>query len=226
MSDAIIVNSLEFKNDLNKILKLNSVKIFNPIKIESFNKKLRIDYFRNFNGIKILSIGRLTDQKNHITIFKSLNILKKNKINFKFYLIGAGYKLNELKQYVESHKLSACVKFGGYKLNAQEYIRSSDLFILSSKYEGLPNVLIEAQLQNVPIISSDCRTGPKEILLNGKLGYLFKVDNYTSLSQLIINFSRDKRKFLEKAKLAKKYLYRFDFEKNLSKYQNIVNKIL
>ena len=226
MSDAIIVNSLEFKNDLNKILKLNSVKIFNPIKIESFNKKLRIDYFRNFNGIKILSIGRLTDQKNHITIFKSLNILKKNKINFKFYLIGAGYKLNELKQYVESHKLSACVKFGGYKLNAQEYIRSSDLFILSSKYEGLPNVLIEAQLQNVPIISSDCRTGPKEILLNGKLGYMFKVDNYTSLSQLIINFSRDKRKFLEKAKLAKKYLYRFDFEKNLSKYQNIVNKIL
>ena len=90
----------------------------------------------------------------------------------------------------------------------------------------MPNVLIEAQLQNVPIISSNCSTGPREILLNGKLGNLFKVGNYISLSEMIINFTKDKRDFLDKAKLAKKYLYRFDYEKNLSKYQNIINKIL
>jgi len=226
MSNIIIVNSLEFKNNLNKILKLNSIKIFNPIKNKNLNKKLKINYFENFNGIKILSIGRLTDQKNHITILKSLKILKKKKINFKFYLIGTGYKLNELKQYVKDQQLTEHVKFAGYKSNAQEYIRSSDLFVLSSKYEGLPNVLIEAQLQNVPIISSNCSTGPREILLNGKLGNLFKVGNYISLSEMIINFTKDKRDFLDKAKLAKKYLYRFDYEKNLSKYQNIINKIL
>lgn len=226
MSDVIIVNSLEFKKDLKKTLKLNCVKIFNPIKIKNFNKTKKIDYFKNFNGIKILSIGRLTDQKNHITILKSLNILKKNKINFRFYLIGAGFKLNQLKQYVKNQKLSAYVKFAGYRVNAQEYIQSSDLFVLSSKFEGLPNVLIEAQLQNVPILSSDCRTGPREILLNGKLGHLFKVDDYIELSQLIINFSKDKKKLLYKAKLAKKYLYRFNFEKNLNKYEKIINKIL
>ena len=226
MSDEIIVNSLEFKKNLKKILKLNSTEILNPIKTENFIKKTHIDYFKNFPGIKILSIGRLTDQKNQIIILKCLNILKKKQINFRFYLIGAGYKLNELKQYVKDQNLSANVKFAGYKRNAQEYIGSSNLFILSSKYEGLPNVLIEAQLQNVPIISSDCSTGPKEILLNGKLGHLFKVDNYISLSKLIINFSKDKKKFLYKAKLAKKYLYRFDYEKNLTKYQKIITKIL
>ena len=141
-------------------------------------------------------------------------------------MIGAGFKLNQLKQYVKNQKLSAYVKFAGYRVNAQEYIQSSDLFVLSSKSEGLPNVLIEAQLQNVPILSSDCRTGPREILLNGKLGHLFKVDDYIELSQLIINFSKDKKKFLYKAKLAKKYLYRFNFEKNLNKYEKIINKIL
>ena len=226
MSDVIIVNSLEFKKNLKKILKLNSVQIFNPIKSINVNKILKINHFKNFNGVKILSIGRLTDQKDQITIFKSLKILKKKKINFKFYLIGTGYKLNELKQYVKDQQLTEHVKFAGYKSNAQEYIRSSDLFVLSSKYEGLPNVLIEAQLQNVPIISSNCSTGPREILLNGKLGNLFKVGNYISLSEMIINFTKDKRDFLDKAKLAKKYLYRFDYEKNLSKYQNIINKIL
>ena len=84
MSNIIIVNSLEFKNNLNKILKLNSIKIFNPIKNKNLNKKLKINYFENFNGIKILSIGRLTDQKNHITIFKSLKILKKKKLILDF----------------------------------------------------------------------------------------------------------------------------------------------
>ena len=226
MSDMIIVNSLEFKRNLHKVLKINSIQIFNSIKYKDFNKKLRIDYFKNFSGIKILSIGRLTDQKDQITILKCLNILKNKEINFRFYLIGEGYKLNMLKQYVKDQKLSKNVKFAGYKSNAFKYIQSADLFVLSSKYEGLPNVLIEAQSLNVPIISSDCSTGPKEILLQGKLGYLFKVGNYLSMSKLIIDFSKDKKKFLYKAKLAKKYLYRFSYEKNLSKYYNIINKIL
>ena len=226
MSDIIIVNSLEFKRNLHKVLKINSIQIFNSIKYKDFNKKLRIDYFKNFSGIKILSIGRLTDQKDQITILKCLNILKNKEINFRFYLIGEGYKLNMLKQYVKDQKLSKNVKFAGYKSNAFKYIQSADLFVLSSKYEGLPNVLIEAQSLNVPIISSDCSTGPKEILLQGKLGYLFKVGNYLSMSKLIIDFSKDKKKFLYKAKLAKKYLYRFSYEKNLSKYYNIINKIL
>ena len=195
MSDMIIVNSLEFKRNLHKVLKINSIQIFNSIKYKDFNKKLRIDYFKNFNGIKILSIGRLTDQKDQITILKCLNILKNKEINFRFYLIGEGYKLNMLKQYVKDQKLSKNVKFAGYKSNAFKYIQSADLFVLSSKYEGLPNVLIEAQSLNVPIISSDCSTGPKEILLQGKLGYLFKVGNYLSMSKLIIDFSKDKKNF-------------------------------
>ena len=53
--------------------------------------------------------------------------------------------------------------------------------MLTSKFEGLPNVLIEAQSKNIPIISSDCPTGPKEILLQGKLGDLFKVGDYRKL---------------------------------------------
>ena len=226
MSDVIIVNSLEFKKDLKKILNVDSIQIYNPIKFKNINKKLKIDYFKNFRGIKILSIGRLTDQKDQIKIFKSLKILKKNKINFKFYLIGGGYKLSKLKQYVKDQQLMAYVKFAGYKPNAEEYIGSSDLFVLSSKYEGLPNVLIEAQLQNIPIISSNCSTGPKEILLNGKLGNLFEVGNYASLSKMIINFSKNKKHQQDKANLAKRYLYRFDYKKNLSKYENIINKIL
>jgi glycosyltransferase involved in cell wall biosynthesis len=225
MSDEIIVNSNKFKIELKNILNLNSIKILNPINIKKISKK-KINFFSNFKGIKIISIGRLTDQKDQIIILKSLDCLRKKQIRFKLFLIGRGYKLNELKQYVRNNQLLDSVKFAGYKKDAFQYIASSDLFILSSKFEGLPNVLIEAQSQNIPIISSDCPTGPREILLNGKLGTLYKVGDYIALSNAIINFYKNKQIFKKKANLAKKYLYRFDYEKNLNKYYNTIKIIL
>ena len=225
MSDKIIVNSLKFKKNLKKTLKLNSVLIYNPIKIEN-KKKVLIKYFSNFKGIKILSIGRLTDQKDQIIILKSLKILVQKKLNFRFLLIGAGDKGSELKNFVKKNNLSNYVRFAGFKMNAFKYIRSSDLFILSSKFEGLPNVLIEAQVQGVPIISSNCSTGPNEILQNGRLGSLFKVGNYNSLSKLILNFYNNKNSYLKKANLAKKFLYRYDYKTNLDKYYFLLKKIL
>ena len=226
MSDKIIVNSLKFKKELKNLLNLDSSYIPNPINLKKSFKKKKISYFKNFKGLKILSIGRLTDQKNQITILKSLKILKEKKIDFKFFLIGQGYKLEELKSYVRNNNLMKNVKFAGYKKNAFQYMQYSDLFILSSKFEGLPNVLIEAQSQNIPVISSNCATGPSEILLNGRLGDLFKVEDCISLSKFIINFYKNKKILLDKAKLAKKYLYRYDYEKNLIKYYRLVQKII
>lgn len=226
LANKIIVNSFQFKKDLKRFLNLKSTTIFNPTNTKKKYEKKRINYFLNFRGIKILSIGRITDQKDQITILKSLKILMTKQINFRFFLIGQGDKLNELKKYVQDNNLSKNVKFGGYKKDAYKYIRSSDIFVLSSKFEGLPNVLIEAQTQNVPIISSDCLTGPREILLSGKLGYLFGVGDYVSLSKKIINFSKDKKIFLQKARLSNKYLYRYDYTKNLNKYYKTIKTII
>ena len=99
------------------------------------------------------------------------------------------------------------------------------MFILSSKYEGLPNVLLESLILNKYVISSNCRTGPKEILLNGKGGDLFKVGDYKNLSKLIINFNLRKKINKKKLKYAKNQLYRFDYNVNLKKYLNLVNSV-
>ena len=91
-------------------------------------------------------------------------------------------------------------------------------FVLSSKFEGLPNVLIEAQKYNTPVISSNCPTGPNEILLNGKLGDLFPVENYLMLSKKLFNFYKNNKQLKTKSKRAKKYLIRFDPIINSKKY--------
>ena len=99
------------------------------------------------------------------------------------------------------------------------------LFILSSSYEGLPNVLLESLVLKKFIISSDCRTGPKEILLNGNGGLLFKVGDYKKLSELIIFFNENKKKCEIMLKKSVKALDRFNYNKNLNMYLRLIDSV-
>ena len=94
---------------------------------------------------------------------------------------------------------------------------------MSSLYEGLPNVLLESQVLKKFIISSDCPTGPREILLNGNAGLLFKVGDYIKLSNLILYYSKNKKILSKKILIGYKNLYRFDYNQSLSKYFKIIN---
>ena len=83
-----------------------------------------------------------------------------------------------MKNYIKQNKLEKLVKLLNFTKNPFPYIKKSQLFILSSTYEGLPNVLLEALVLRKFIISSNCQTGPSEILLNGNGGLLFKVKDH------------------------------------------------
>ena len=85
------------------------------------------------------------------------------------------------------------VKLLNFVENPYNYIKQTDLFILSSKYEGLPNVLLETLVIRKFIISSDCPTGPKEILSNGKGGLLFKNGDYKDLSKKLYSIQKIKK---------------------------------
>jgi len=218
MANEIIVNSKLFRSSLKKILGLNSVVIYNPIKSKKFFKK-----YSKKKKLKILTVGRLTDQKNHLLLLNSVKNLK-NNIKWDLKIIGRGYKKSKIIDFIKENNLSKKVKILNYKKDITKELLRSDLFILSSNYEGLPNVLIEAQQVGTPIISTNCKTGPSEILLNGKLGTLVPIKNEKILIEKIKEFYFDRRKFIKKAKLAKKYLYRFEYEKNCKKYREIIKK--
>ena len=91
-----------------------------------------------------------------------------------------------------------------FQKNPYPYLKKSDLFILSSLYEGLPNVLLEAMSLKKFIISSNCPTGPREILQNGKLGELFRNNDFEDLKKKIIDFHRSKRKINQRLFYLKK----------------------
>ena len=227
-ADSVIVNSLEFKKEMDKRYKINTKFIYNPFDMEFIKKKLKEKFNFNFykkNYIKIISIGRLTDQKDHLTLLKAFSLVVK-KINAKLLIVGKGKLEYCLKDFILNNNLSDSVKLLGYTNNPYNYLKNSDIFVLSSKFEGLPNVLLEAQFLKKYIISTDCPTGPKEILLNSKAGDLFAIGDYKKLSQFILNYNSRSKKIKKKINLGFKKFYRFDINNNCSKYLDVINKYI
>ena len=226
-ADEIIVNSYDFKKKFKKRFNLKTLCIYNPLNKKEIITKSKIKPKIKFSKKKInfINIGRFTDQKDQITLLKAINLLK-DKINFNLLIVGYGKQRNLLLSYINENNLQKKVKIVPYQTNPYNLIKSSDIFILTSLYEGLPNVLLEAQVLKKFIISSNCPTGPREILLNGKAGYLFKVKDYQILSKLILKILRNKKIMYKKIEIGYKNLDRFNYEINLNKYYKTILKHL
>ncbi len=224
LADTIIVNSIEFKNEMKRKFSVNTIHIYNPLNkneiIKLSKKKVKNLYPKKI--LKIISVGRLVDQKDHLTLLRGINQIKK-LFKFKLILIGRGNNINKINDYIKKNNLSKFVKIF-YTTNPFPYMRQADIFLLSSEYEGLPNVLLESIALRKFVISSKCPTGPNEILLNGKGGLLFKVGNYEELSKKIIFYIKNKKQCRNMVNTSFKMLNRFDYNKNLLKYYSVIKK--
>jgi len=222
-ADCIITNSIDFKKELDKKFKVNSKLILNPFDIKKITKlakkKTKLNFFKK-NYLKIVNVARLTDQKDHLTLVKAIKIaVQKRKIQL--IIVGRGSFYNIIQKYINDNKLEDNILMVGYQTNPFKFMRLCDVFVLSSVFEGHPNVLVEAQVLKKYIISTDCPTGPNEILGNGKYGSLFKIGDYEKLANLLINFKKNKIN-INKIKKGFKNLSIYDYKKNCRSYLNLV----
>jgi glycosyltransferase involved in cell wall biosynthesis len=220
-TELIIVNSYEFKKQMDKIYSIKSKVILNPFDFTYIKKKSveKINYnFYKKNHLKLINVGRLVDQKDQLTILKAVHYALKNNKKVQLLIIGKGEKKRELEEYIKKNNLSKNIKLIGYKKNPFKYIRAADIFVLSSKFEGLPNVLIESIFLKRGIISSNCPTGPNEILKNGKYGNLFEIGDYKTLGNIIINYNKNYLKINAAYGICTDYSY----EKNCHEYYKTV----
>tara|TARA_Y100000591_G_C21852720_1_gene712741 strand:- start:2876 stop:3988 length:1113 start_codon:yes stop_codon:yes gene_type:complete len=230
LPNQIIVNSNDLRKNLKKELNINSKCIYNPLNINQINnsKKTKKKLFKGGKKIlKILFLGRLVHVKNPMMFVKALNIINKN-INFRALIVGKGRLEEQISNYIKINNLEKKVKILKQNSNGMQFLNQCDLIILTSKYEGLPNVLIEAQFLKKYIISTNCKTGPSEILMGGKLGTLVNIDDYIGLKKKIEYFYYYKNSIEIKKKIREGFyhLYRFDFEKNCQNYKKVICKYL
>ena len=226
-ADKIIVNSLDFKKKFKTKFKIHAECIYNPLNKNEIIKKSKIKNKFKFDKKKlnIINVGRYTDQKDQLTILKAVNRIKK-KIKLNLLIVGRGVEKEKLTNFINENNLSRQVQLINFQKNPFNLIKSSDVFILSSLYEGLPNVLLESQVLKKFIISSDCPTGPREILLNGRAGFLFNVGDYIKLSNLILYYSKNRKSLSKKILIGYKNLNRFDQNKNLNMYYKLIIRYL
>ena len=171
----------------------------------------------------ILAAGRLTKQKNFIYLiseFKKFNNIFKN---YKLIILGDGELKNEIKMYIKLNNLENKVELKGRVENVYDYMKNSEIFILSSLWEELGFVIVEAAFNNLYIISSDCNNGPSEFLDNGKNGIIFKSNKKDELLNALIKFHEESKE--------KKYIKKVLAKKNSLNYtkfrhHKILNKIL
>lgn len=131
----------------------------------------------------LIAVGSLTKQKGFDMLIKALAGI--DLTNWKCYIIGEGPERTLLTSLIQEYNLTEHVSLIGRKNNIYDYFTKASIFVLSSRYEGYPNVLAEAMAHGCSCVAFDCLTGPSEIISNGENGYLVEANNIQQLQETI-----------------------------------------
>ena len=160
LSDLVIANSLGNSYDLKESFNIkNVITISNPIDIDKINSLSKVNIKLKNDKFTIITIGRLDSGKNHKLLINAIR-----DIDVYLYIIGEGVLKLELEKLIKDIGVENKVFLLGRIANPYAYLSKSDCFIFTSNYEGFPNVLLEALACALPVISTDCLSGPREIL--------------------------------------------------------------
>jgi len=216
-ADLIIAQCNEMRDDIISTYKLNNVDnvitIYNPIDVK-FIKNKSTD-FNPFNDtyVNIVSIGRLTYQKGFDILLKSISIVRELYPNVFLTIVGDGELRNYLIRLSNDLNIQNSVNFVGFQNNPYPYIKYSDLYVLSSRWEGFPNTLLEAITLNKKVVSTNCKSGTFEILNDYENGIIVKTDDPVSLAEGIISSIKKEIKYSEKYKKYDATIIVKEFEK-------------
>ena len=223
----VIAVSKGVKADLQGLSGLPNRKIsviYNPVTQIPFpsgqvKQEIKDLWSREFR-YHILAVGSLENQKGFDDLIIAFSKVCK-KVNAQLIILGEGSKREFLSNLVLKLDLEGKVSMPGFVKNPNLWFETADLFVLSSKWEGFGNVIVEALECGVPIVSTDCDSGPREILQNGKYGTLVSVGDNDALSSSIYNSllaHHDKSALIARSK-------DFSIDKISQQYLNLFNRV-
>jgi len=181
----------DFHNYFKKMDSRKMQVIYNPLEIDKIlelkSEKIDEPFWENNEKRKIISVGRLERQKGHKFLFDAISIVNQELGSVELIILGKGKEEEALREYAEKIGILNNVKFMGFKANPYKYIAHSDVFVLSSLWEGFANVITEAMACGTPVVATDCPSGPREIINNGVNGVLVPVANPKAMASSIIS---------------------------------------
>jgi glycosyltransferase involved in cell wall biosynthesis len=222
--DLVICQSLSMKQDLKdnygvpeKMLKV----IYNPIDFSFITESLANNERTKNDKISLLSVGRLAPQKGYDRILKAFSLI--DSPNYHLKILGQGPLKENLQDLIESLGLTANVELVGYSDNPFIHMHNSDCLLLGSRYEGLPNVVLEANSCGTPVIAFDSPGGVGELIQEGFNGWLVNNGDIHAFAEAIRS-----KKFLEvdRRAIRQNVIDKFGIRKIMSEYEDELLNIL
>lgn len=220
--DCIIVQSIDMQDDL-----INNWGC-TPARLKLINNPVDVDAIKESVGecpkelikknvFTFVSAGRLTYQKGYDIIIRRMSELLPD-LDFQLFILGSGELDHELKNMVKEVGLEDKIFFLGYKTNVSSYLKYSDALLLSSRYEGFPNIVLEANALGKPVFANKCLGGINEIVIDGKNGIACDFEDSTQFYKEIQRFMKLKFDSLEIEKVT---IERFSLNNIINKYKAV-----
>ncbi len=194
-ADEIVAQTPEMKNEIIKYYGVdkNKIEVFiNPLDSNNIDEKIKnIENPFDKNKINIVSAGRLSREKGFDVLINAFkNVIDHDK-NAVLHIIGTdGGEKEKLLSLIEKLNMKDHIVFWGFQKNPYRFFFFSDLYVLASRREGLPNVVLENQYLGKPVISTKCIPFMEELIVDGENGFLVDVEDVDGLSEAIINYKK------------------------------------
>jgi len=192
-ANRVVANSIDTEGDLikNKIIKRDKILVIgNPVLPENISElgdePVIEPWLLNNNLDVLLTVGRLTFQKQHDLLIRAVNIMKMKNPNIRLIILGHGELYEELQALISALSLQKYIKIIPPVDNPFPYYKNANLFVLASRYEGFGNVLVEAMAFGLNIVCNNCLGGPKTILNKGELGVLVEQSTPGSFAEAVV----------------------------------------
>lgn len=151
----------------------------------------------NIDSKIAISVGRLTYQKGFDMLIQIWKEVRDKGCKWILYIVGSGEDEVKLKTTVKELDLDDCIKFIANTPKINEYYQKASLYIMTSRFEGLPLVLIEAKQMGIPCVSFDCPNGPSEIIRNNVDGFIIPFKDCKAMSKSILELTSNRNKLKE-----------------------------
>jgi len=221
LTDCLVVQTNEILEYFSKFVKQNKIKIIlNPLSPELASKR----FLSSKREKVILNVGRLDYQKNQDLLIKAFSKIQAK--NWRLYLLGDGNRRGEYENLIENLNMGNSIFLKGNVSNVEEYYNTSSIFVFTSRFEGFPNALTEAMYFGLPSISTNCPSGPAEIINDSKNGFLIPVGDQKSLESklsILINNSELREKFSKESILS---TTDFDVIDITTNWKNLINDLI
>lgn len=205
----------------------NIVVINNMVDLEYINQRIKKaepehEWFDKTKYSLIVANARMVPEKRHDVLIKAFEIVEKIIPEARLMILGDGPLREQIEKMV-SQSLKDKIAFMGFQSNPYYYMYHANVFTLTSDYEGFPNVVIEALACGLPVVTTDCKTGPREIIENGKDGYVVERGDYSAVAYALIEIlsNRERRVIFSRNAIEKAKHY--NVEKIAKDYISILN---